>query len=564
MPRRVANDETLRQALPQPRQVGREPCRQAVILSAGLGTRIAIATMGRPKALLAAGARPVIVAQVRQLRRSGAQRVILVHRPGDDRHLLPLMDQAFRGAGLDIRFVVQESPSGPLDAVASAAEQLSFGELILLLGDTLLCNLDELPIDSVGVGNADNVREFCVVRVDHRGRIIGFEDKPQRDEPSDMAVVGVYRFASAELVRSLLEQQATFVTGELSDLLRSYARQRPLSAARVEGWSDLGSYSRYVAANRRALTGRADHTFAVGDEGFVIKSGDRNRMSAQARWYRDLPESAAGLAPRLVDAGDGWYRVELLDCPSLAQLLLYEPVTSSTWRFLLGQLLSTIETRLWGPTRHTSTALPEWCERKYITKTESRLAGWSGWDRLRARRLIVNGTELLAFDEVWQDAVAALRELSTTATQACVIHGDMTFSNILLARGYGVFKLIDPGTAFSNASGGDVRYDLAKLRQSYASGYDGLSEDLFELERSQSDEWDLRMFACPSPIASIGDDVLTGAGYDLHDIRLLEAVQFLSMVPLHGDNPDRQLALYAVGLHLLTAVLERRSHAAFL
>lgn len=65
----------------------------------------------------------------------------------------------------------------------------------------------------------------------------------------------------------------------------------------------------------------------------------------------------------------------------------------------------------------------------------------------------------------------------------------MTFSNILLARGQGTFKVLDPGTMFSNSPGGDVRYDLAKLRQSYAGGYDALREDLFSLDQLGPAQW---------------------------------------------------------------------------
>jgi dTDP-glucose pyrophosphorylase len=538
-------------------------CRQAVILSAGLGTRIAIVAGGRPKAILTAGTSPVIISQLRQLYRCGVRRAVVVHARGDDRHLRPLVDGVFSRAGMEFRFVEQEPPTGPLDAFACGAEHLmpSTGGVILVLGDTLVANMEALPLDAVGVGPVNEAREFCVVAIDHLGRIIGYEDKPDRDDHSDYAVVGVYRLADADLVRSLLRESSTFVTGELSDLLRRYGRHRPLQAVPMACWRDLGSYDRYVLANRSALLGRADHTFVVGDDGFVVKSGECSLMTAQARWYRNLPDSAIGLAPRMVESGEGWYRVELLDYPSLAQLLLYEVIPQRTWRFVLSQLLEVIEVRLWAPTRREDASLPAWCERKYITKTEQRLTRWPAWSNLRAQRVVVNDIEVSAFDDLWSSAVTALRDLAASAIQSCLIHGDMTFSNILLLRGYGLFKMLDPGTTFSEAQGGDPRYDLAKLRQSYAGGYDALREDLFHLHRCGPQSWQLQVFPQPSPIAAVGDEVLIAAGYDPSEIRLLEAVQFLSMVPLHHDNPDRQFALYACGLHLLTAVLEGRSHA---
>lgn len=251
-----------------------KPCRQAVILSAGLGTRIAIVAGGRPKAMITAGTSPVIVSQLRQLYRCGVRRALVVHARGDDRQLRPLVDGVFSHAGMEFQFVEQEPVAGPLDAFACGAEHLVTGGVILVLGDTLVASLEELPPDAVGVGTVSEAREFCVVVTDHLGRIIGYEDKPDRDDPSDYAVVGVYRLADVELVRSLLRERSTFVTGELSDLLRCYGRHRPLQAVPMACWRDLGSYDRYVLTNRSALLGRADHIFVVGDDGFVVKSGE--------------------------------------------------------------------------------------------------------------------------------------------------------------------------------------------------------------------------------------------------------------------------------------------------
>ncbi|MFJ9216554.1 sugar phosphate nucleotidyltransferase [Streptomyces sp. NPDC102383] len=534
--------------------------RQAVILSAGLGTRIAIVSRGRPKATVTTGARPVLVSQLRQLYTAGVRHFVVVHAPGDNRHVQALVDQVFAGADLNVRLVLQSVPLGPLDALAKAAPHLlPGGDVTLVLGDTLIGDLAELPADSVAVGRAGAARDFCVVGTDDDGRILAYTDKPDQDTATERAVVGVYRFGDGQLLCELLADPGRDT--ELSALLRAYGARRALTAVPVDVWWDLGSYDRYVAANRMALTGRAGHSFAVTDDGTVVKRGDGALMAAQARWYRNLPDTALGLAPRLLGEGEGWYRIELVDYPSLAELLLFEPLPEATWRLVLQRLIDVVESRLWAPTRRTDPGLRAWCERKYVEKTEQRLASWKGWTRIRDERLTVNGMQLPAFAEVWPAAVDALRALAATAGQSSLVHGDMTFSNVLLARGYGTFKLLDPGTTFSDTDGGDVRYDIAKLRQSYAGGYDTFREDLFTLRRTEPTVWDLRVFPRPSALTAVGDAVIAEAGFVLIEVRLLEAVQFLSMVPLHHENPDRQCALYARGLQLLVSVLEGQAHA---
>ncbi|MGW2702320.1 sugar phosphate nucleotidyltransferase [Streptomyces sp. NPDC001340] len=537
------------------------PVRQAVILSAGLGTRIAIVARGCPKATVTTGTRPALISQIQLLHRAGIRRVVVVHAPGDDRHILPLLARVFSDAKLEFVLTVQDRPAGPLDALACAREHLTDGDLTLVLGDTLVSDFATLPPDGVGIGRVETARQFCLVETAPSGRILRYTDKPDREGSSNDAVVGIYRFADGALVRKLLDETDSRRGGELSDLLVRYGRQRPLIAVRVRGWQDLGSYERYLAANRASLLGRAGHRFTVVDDGSVVKSADPSLIAAQVSWFRSLPETAAGLAPRLLEAGEGWHRTELLDYPSLAQLLLYEPLPPATWSLLLTRLLGVMEDCLWGPTRRESPELPVWCERVYITKTEARLGSWPYWEQIRSLALVVNGTTIPSFDELWPSAVALLRTVAASATHSSVIHADMTFSNILLARGFGMFKLLDPGSAFSNRPGGDIRYDLAKLRQSYAGGYDALRENLFQLEQVGAGQWGLQIFPRPSPITTTGDEVIAAAGYDLAAVRLLEAVQFVSMVPLHHESPDRQLALYLRGLQLMTAVLEGDPHA---
>jgi len=537
------------------------PVRQAVILSAGLGTRIAIVARGYPKATIATGTRPALISQIRQLHRAGIRRIVVVHAPGDDRLVLPLLTHVFADAELKFFLALQTCPNGPLDALACATEYLTDDDLTLVLGDTLVSDFAALPSDAVGIGQVEAGSEFCLVQAVPSGRIVGYEDKPDHDGPSDEAVVGVYRFADGRLIRRLLGVADIQEHGELSDLLTRYGQQYPLTAVPMQGWQDLGSYERYLAANRASMLGRADHHFTVVDDGSVIKSGNPALIAAQVRWFRNLPETAVGLAPRVLESGEGWHRTELLDYPSLSQLLLYEPLPRATWSLLITRLLGVMEDCLWAPTRRRSAELPLWCEHVYVDKTEDRLGSWPAWEQIRARALVVNGTPVPSFDELWPAAVALLQRVASTASHSSVMHADMTFSNILLARGFGMFKLLDPGSAFSNRPGGDVRYDLAKLRQSYASGYDALRENLFQLERAGSNRWELRVFPRPSTITATADEAVAAAGYDMTAVRLLEAVQFVSMVPLHYDNPDRQLALYICGLRLLSAVLEGDRHA---
>ena len=53
----------------------------------------------------------------------------------------------------------------------------------------------------------------------------------------------------------------------------------------------------------------------------------------------------------------------------------------------------------------------------------------------------------------------------------------------------------------------------------------------------------------------IFDSIAEEHGYDLNEIIFIEGLLFLSMIPLHQDQPQRQLAMYLICLQILNNVL---------
>jgi hypothetical protein len=44
--------------------------------------------------------------------------------------------------------------------------------------------------------------------------------------------------------------------------------------------------------------------------------------------------------------------------------------------------------------------------------------------------------------------------------------------------------------------------------------------------------------------------------WDLNEIKLIEGLLFISMLPLHRDHFERQLAFYSIGIQRLNEVLD--------
>ena len=55
-------------------------------------------------------------------------------------------------------------------------------------------------------------------------------------------------------------------------------------------------------------------------------------------------------------------------------------------------------------------------------------------------------------------------------------------------------------------------------------------------------------------LSSYFDMQISKNGYNKREIKFIEGILFLSMVPLHDDKPDHQLAFYLIGVEILNEV----------
>ena len=200
----------------------------------------------------------------------------------------------------------------------------------------------------------------------------------------------------------------------------------------------------------------------------------------------------------------------------------------------------------------------------YETKTVQRcgpLLDDPSFAALTGERAAVNGVDGLGL----AGALRLLPELAEATglherDRLTVIHGDLCLSNILFDRRNAIVRLVDPRGSFGPFGlYGDPLYDLAKLAHSISGDYDHLLHGQFELVELPGG---VRLRAHVTERqrgvkAQFTEWLAAQAGPELETVRLIEALLFVSMVPLHADRPRSQLAFLARGLGLLTAVATR-------
>ncbi|GAG01033.1 unnamed protein product, partial [marine sediment metagenome] len=138
-----------------------------------------------------------------------------------------------------------------------------------------------------------------------------------------------------------------------------------------------------------------------------------------------------------------------------------------------------------------------------------------------------------------------------------IIHGDLCLSNILYDRRNKIVRVIDPRGGFGRFDiYGDPRYDIAKLCHSLEGDYDFFVNQMFDLN-VEDKSINLRIHNQDRHIAikEVFHNRLLENRADIYaQIKLIESLLFLSMVPLHSDRFLCQQAFLARGLEIFTAV----------
>jgi hypothetical protein len=483
--------------------------------------------------------------------------------PGTDVHLRRLLDRALHGIGMRVKLVQQDEPRGPGDALYLGVREAGVATPILvLLADTYLDTIPPLDGDWVGVRRTTEQRQWCVVETAADGTIIDFVDRRPVASGGDQVAVGLYHFADGLCLSSACRGAIGAFDDadselQISAILRQYSLVRTMHFREIVDWHDCGDVRSMATARRQHVNLRSPASVTVDSTGILTKTGGGPAFKAQIDFWQHLSDSQRLMMPRLIDADPAstWYRTEFLDLPTLADIYLYAPVQAALWAELLRAFICDLRQRFWPGEGIVETGeMVKRCREMYIAKMERRLAQW-GHPILQRDELVVNGRAIPAGAACVARLAGRLEGLLSFG-QSARIHGDLHFSNILYSLPTLTFRLIDPRGDFGGATAwGDERYDLAKLRHSYAGMYDAVVHDLFELTTSSRSYIDLAIGPAREPEISAMDEVLRDNTGCLDDIRAIEASLFLSMVPLHRDSPRRQLALYVRGLELAESVL---------
>lgn len=540
---------------------------QLVILMGGKTTRLAPLSYSLPDGFLSIDSKPVVFCMLIDYVKKGLRDVTFVVNNENKSIVRGFMDKTF--SNLDVRYVVQVDPLGPLHAFQMCADVITKPTL-LLLGDTI-CETDlDYSYDWLAYMdiNDSSHSRWCLIKTDAEDTVQEIIDKPDYTPETNKVLIGLYNFRDPHVLREALSKTYDTKRGEfqLSSAIEQYAAKRKMNGMRVSSWYDTGTLANYNYTMRKHIFGRSYNNFELDEFGVLTKTSDSGKLRSEIMWMDKMQKSGLNfLIPQFIstkiDGKKVSYKMEYITGSTLAEYFMFYDISDDNWRYIFDKYMKTGSLMWEKKAPRSAEDITRLSHMMYVDKTLERIKKWRRKDILAKEKIISNGKELIGFERVFEMLKPRIDKLiAGSRKHYSLIHGDPYFGNTIYLPLTTTFKFLDPRGNFGiETAFGDARYDVAKARHSYHGLFDYIVLGLYNLKEIAADNFEYQFFSKNIINPKIFDDIVVRYGYDINDIELIEGLLFISMITLHEKDPKAQVMYYLTGLKCLNNQIKVKS-----
>ena len=469
---------------------------------------------------------------------------------------------------VDLEFISTEFDKPPGNSIKTAMNFCSEEKLLIILGDTLIeNNLTEL----ISKGNSfvliskkfDNPENWCVI-TEKDQKIDEIFDKEKNLVKNDehYVSVGGYFFNNTGLLRQILVNTNDEEKLEISSIIKKYKNENDVMVELADQWNDVGHLENYFSTKQFLLKSRYFNSLQFDDSAKSItkKSENKNKLINEINWYNKIPQEISKLVPKILDydiSEEPYIKLEYIKYPTLADIWLYSNLSSNFWIKIIDDLFEIVNKF---NTHYEDVTIQEY-NSIYFEKTIQRideLVKSNNWFKkiFQENFILINGKEFKNWPLIKNEIKSKINNLYRKEDN-CLIHGDLCFSNIFYDVKNKNFKLIDPRGKWGEGSSGDIKYDIAKIRHSVVGGFDMITNGLYSATYDEKNGMTFDIYK-PKNHLVICDklDSQIKQRWNVDEIKMIEGLLFISMLPLHKDNLERQFAFYSIGIQRLNEMLD--------
>lgn len=381
--------------------------------------------------------------------------------------------------------------------------------------------------------------------------------------------VGVFKIMDTPVFVECLKTALSVSNRRMSSFyyaLQLYSRQHPLNSVYTENWFDIGHEDRYYNSKLEVNAREFNHISIDKNRGILRKtSDDKDKFIGEIKWYLKLPADIEYVRPRIfsysTEYEEPYVSMEYYAYHTVHELFLYGDLTLHQWEDVFQRIKFVCED-FKRYTVRDKYIIPS-LEDMYLNKTLQRFEKMKKDARFKQffeGEIQVNSHKYQSLNVIAKTLKQVIPQMLYDVDTFSIIHGDLCFANIMIDSNLSFVKVIDPRGKFGKYDiYGDNRYELAKLFHSVDGKYDFIIKDLFDANydlqsaaltyriRDRKRDFDLYEVFRNAFHLEIGDD--------LKKIELIEALLFLSMIPLHGESIAHQMVMLGTGLDILNRVV---------
>jgi hypothetical protein len=318
-------------------------------------------------------------------------------------------------------------------------------------------------------------------------------------------------------------------------------------------WYDFGHYQNYHLSKRSFLSARHFNSIAVTPYSVKKSSENKKKLVAEANWYNSCPHDILYHCPQLYSWSDSEYEIEYFYANTLAELSLFSELPVWHWNKIIMSALDVLE-KFKGPKFKDLSS--EKLKNFVLIKTTERMKLKSSYPFDPDRNFLMDTGFSVSLNEILEYCYEFWPPNIKTSEGFC--HGDFCFSNILFDARSNQIKLIDPRGL--NESGeidtnGFIAYDVAKFTHSYVYLYDKVISGRFSTSFNGGQLSSNYARLPNSECAIFWREIKARFCLSETEVKFLVLNLFLSMIPLHLDDQERQLTFIYIAASIYHELL---------
>ena len=319
------------------------------------------------------------------------------------------------------------------------------------------------------------------------------------------------------------------------DVLKQQINIDNFKVVELKTWFDTGSISGLNKSRKKlsnneyeVLDKLAESIFKI--DNYIIKFFSDSKLSKNRV---DRKVFLKNTIPEIVDSRDNFFKYKYVEGNLFSH--------NANRKNFIG-LLKWAESNLWEPVKDADyNKFKNDCKLFYYDKTLSRINDFHLKKNIKDQQYIINDEKIpnlkdllkeVDFDELTQDKPMGF-------------HGDFILDNIIQIN-ENEFKLIDWRQDFSgNLEAGDMYYDLAKLGHNLVVNHGIIDKNLFQIEiNGNKIKVNINRIQTLVDCEKLYFDYLRKSKYNVKKVKILRAIIWLNMSPLHHHPFDNFLYYY--------------------